>query len=182
MKKNNSGITLLALIIIVIVLIIIASISVYEGRELIAKSKVQTLETNMLTIQAKAKSYAEEIDAKIWTESGENKDSKRDNEFNKKGFINPSSSLDNKYEEQISSEIMDNNNYISYELSNEPSNESSKNALSEMGLDDINGESYIVVYDKTDYKKLDIIYTNGVTYKKVTYYTLSKLKNALSND
>ena len=76
MKKNNSGITLMVLIITIIVLIIIASISVYEGKELIIKSKINTIKTNMLTIQAKAKSYAEEIDVKIWAES--DKDTKRD--------------------------------------------------------------------------------------------------------
>ena len=103
MMKNNSGITLLALIIIVIVLIIIASISVYEGKELIAKSKVQTLETNMLIIQAKAKSYAEEIDAKIWTDN--NKDESRDNKFkNDKGFSDPVT-VEQKYLDQISNEI-----------------------------------------------------------------------------
>lgn len=165
MKKNNSGITLLALIIIVIVLIIIASISVYEGRELIAKSKVQSLESNMLTIQAKAKSYAEEIDAKIWTEKEENKDSKRDEEFGKKGFENPSV--------EIPSEV-DNTNRVFYQIS--------ENGLTNMGLDDLKNEIYIVSYDKDDYKKIDVIYPNGVTYKGTQYFTLSKLKNALSNE
>ena len=179
MMKKNSGITLLALIIIIIVLIIIASISVYEGKELIAKSKVQTLETNMLIIQAKAKSYAEEIDAKIWTEKEEEKDSKRNEEFGKKNFVNPSSSLDSKYENQINNEI-DKDNYISYSLST--STEPQKNALLEMGLDDIENENYIVVYDKKDYQKIDIVYVDGVSYKGVQYFTLSNLKNALSEE
>lgn len=165
MKKNNSGITLLALIIIIIVLIIIASISVYEGRELIAKSKVQTLETNMLTIQAKAKSYAEEIDAKIWTEKEDNKDSKRNEEFAKKEFKSPSV--------EIPSEVND-TNCVFYQIS--------EKGLTDMGLDDLKNEIYIVSYGKDDYKNIDVIYPKGVSYKKVTYYTLSKLKNALSNE
>lgn len=165
MMKNNSGITLLALIIIIIIIIIIASISVYEGRELIAKSKVQTLETNMLIIQAKAKSYAEEIDAKIWTEKEENKDSKRDEEFGKKGFENPSV--------EIPSEV-NRTNCVFYQIS--------ENGLTNMGLDDLKNEKYIVSYDKDDYKKIDVIYPNGVKYKNVIYYTLSKLKIALSGE
>lgn len=167
MVKNNSGITLIVLVITIIVLIIIASISVYEGKELIAKSKVQTIETNMLTMQAKAKSYAEEIDAKIWTEKEEDKDSARNAAFLEKGFENPSSSLDSKYNLDIT-------NYISYTISPE--------ALSGMGLDDIKNEMYIVVYDKDDYKKMDVIYPNGVSYNKKTYYTLSKLQSVLSNE
>ena len=85
MRKNNSGITLLVLVITIVVLTIIASITVYEGKELIDKSKVQTLETNMLTIQAKVKAYAEEIEAKVWAledGAGNNqKDGKRKSEF-----------------------------------------------------------------------------------------------------
>ena len=165
MMKNNSGTTLLALIIIVIVLIIIASISVYEGKELIAKSKVQTLETNMLIIQAKAKSYAEEIDAKIWTESEENKAEIRNEEFEKKGFKTPSA--------KIPSEA-NKTNCVFYQIS--------EDGLTNMGLDDLKNEKYIVSYDKEDYNKIDVIYPDGVKYKKVIYYTLSKLKIALSGE
>ncbi len=166
MKKNNSGITLIALIITIIVLLIIASITTYEGKELIAKSKAQTLENNMLTIQAKAKEYAEEIDAKIWTES--DKDTKRNEEFLSKGFINPSNSIDSKY---INIETT---NYIAYTISPE--------GLSSMGLDEIKNEQYMVIYDKDDYKKMDVIFTNGIKYKKVQYYTLSNLQSILSNE
>ena len=166
MKKNNSGITLLVLVITIIVLIIIASISIYEGKELILKSKVQTLETNMLTIQAKSKAYAEEIDAKIWTES--DKDTARDTAFSDKGFNNPSSNIDSKY---VS---INTNNYIAYDITEQ--------ALINMGLSDIKDETYMVIYDKNDYKKMDIIYPDGVSYKKITYYTLSEIQKALSDD
>ena len=81
MKKNDSGITLLVLVITIVVLTIIASIAVYEGKELIEKSKVQTLQTNLLTIQAKAKAYAEEIEAKIWTENDETRKANKRNEL-----------------------------------------------------------------------------------------------------
>ena len=165
MVKDNSGITLIVLVITIIVLIIIASISVYEGKELIAKSKVQTIETNMLTIQAKAKSYAEEIDAKIWTEKEDNKDSKRNEEFAKKEFKSPSV--------EIPSEVYD-ANCVFYQIS--------EKGLTDMGLDDLKNEIYIVSYAKDDYKNIDVIYPNGVTYKRVTYYTLSELKKALSGE
>ncbi len=165
MKKNNSGITLMVLIITIIVLLIIASISVYEGKELIAKSKVQTLETNMLTIQAKAKAYAEEIDAKIWTES--NKDSARNTEFLNKGFKNPTTTIDSKYKS------INSTNYIAYEVTGD--------ALTNMGLDSIKNEEYIVIYDKDDYKKMDVIYPEGVVYNKIQYYALSDLQSALND-
>lgn len=167
MVKDNSGITLATLIITIIVITIIATISVYEGKELIEKSKVETIETNMLTIQAKTKSYADEIDAKIWTES--NKDTARDNEFHIKGFSSASPS------QEILAQIDDNikEDYIAYTITGE--------ALIKMGLDEISDEIYMVVFKKSDYKLMDIVYQKGVTYKEITYYALSKLQNALEN-
>lgn len=163
MKKYNSGITLMALIITIIVLLIIVSISVYEGKELIAKSMIQSLENNMLIIQAKAKAYAEEIDAKIWTES--EKDAKREEEFSQKGFINQSNSIDNKYIN------IDTSNYVAYTIKPE--------GLTLMGLDEIENDQFMVIYDKEDYKKMDVIYKNGVKYKGEDIYTLSKIQEVL---
>jgi len=166
MKKNNSGITLMVLIITIIVLIIIASISVYEGKELIVKSKINTIKTNMLTIQAKAKSYAEEIDVKIWAES--DKDTKRDTEFSGKGFVNPSNNINSNY---INTNIINSSNYIAYIISSE--------GLSSMGLDEIKNEQYMVIYDKDNLKNVDVIYPEGIKYKNNTYYTLSSIQEVL---
>ena len=53
--KNEKGITLIALVITVILLFIIGGISIKMGTDLINTSKAETIETNMLTIKAKAK-------------------------------------------------------------------------------------------------------------------------------
>jgi len=184
MKRNDSGITLIVLIIIIIVLIIIASITAYEGKELISKSKIQTLENNMLTIQAKAKAYAEEIDAKIWTESDsesdvdENgntpKDVARNKEFTapKIGFTGPINITNSDILGQISQEIT--NNYAAYEVTGD--------ALVNMGLKDLKNEKYIVIYSKDNYKLMDVIYQNGVKYEKTMRYTLSNIQSVLSDE
>ena len=181
MKKNNSGITLIALIITIIILIIIVSISVHEGKELIAKSKVQSLETNMLTIQAKAKAYAEEIDAKIWTESDnageadENgytpKDRARNTQFTsaEKAFTGPINIENQEILTQLNNDIA--TSYVAYTVTGE--------ALSKIGLDEIKDETYVVVYSKNNYKLMDVIYPNGVKYENETRYTLSNLQSAL---
>ena len=169
MMKNNSGITLATLIITVIVITIIATISVYEGKELIAKAKVETLETNMLTIQAKAKSYADEIDAKIWTET--DKDTARDNEFYAKGFSAPIN-LSSEMLEQVNDDVK--SDYVAYTITGD--------VLKNMGLDEISNETYIVVFNKSQYKSMDIIYQDGVIYKKEKYFSLSKLHKALENN
>lgn len=177
MKKNDSGITLLVLVITIVVLTIIASIAVYEGKELIEKSKVQTLQTNMLTIQAKAKAYAEEIEAKIWTENDENqKSSKRDRLFReKKSFSYPVSISDTNVLSQISVDVKGENGdkYIAYEVTG--------NALVNMGLSDIQNERYIVIYNKDNLEKIDVMYKDGTKYNKKTLYTLSEIQKELSN-
>ena len=182
MKKNNSGITLLVLVITIVVLTIIASITVYEGKELIDKSKVQTLQTNMLTIQAKAKAYAEEIEAKIWVLNGTDKENERDNAFLDKGEFKKlpyqEDNLTQTHLEHLSDEIKS-GEYSAYLVTG--------SALEKMGLNDISNEIYYVVYNQkenengNDSMLIDVIYKEGIRYNKNTYYTLSEIQNALSN-
>ena len=55
--------------------------------------------------------------------------------------------------------------------------------LKEMGLSDLANETntgdYVVVYDASNYKNLDIIYVPGIEYKNIMYYTLSSLQEAI---
>ena len=67
MKKNNKGVTLIALVVTIIILLIIASIAVGAGKGTIKKAKLENLKTNMLLIQAKSKEYVEEAGFKIGT-------------------------------------------------------------------------------------------------------------------
>lgn len=159
--KNNKGITLAALVITIIIMIIIASIAVYEGTEMISKSKVQTIQTNMLTIQAKAKAYAEEIEAKVWAlkeGTGENKkEGKRQKEFKNKGLIGPTES----------------NGKLEYTFDDD--------GLKNMGLDELNASDYIVIFSN-DYNSIDVKYKNGIQYENNTYYTLSELEQAMKTE
>ncbi len=63
-KKAEQGITLMALVITVAVLLIIASIGINAGTDIIKKAQLESIKTNMLLIQAKAKEYVEEVSFK----------------------------------------------------------------------------------------------------------------------
>lgn len=157
MKKtinNNSGITLIVLVITVIVMTIIASIVVYEGKELISKSKAQTIETNMLTIQAKAKAYAEEIESKVWA-LGSNKESERTSEFSSKGLTR------------------ENDTSTEYTVTD--------TGLENMGLSELKGEVYVVIFSN-NYKTIDVEYSQGIKYEGKTIKLLSELQKALSSE
>lgn len=154
---KNSGITLVALVLTVIIMTIIASIAVYEGKEIITKSKIQTLETNMLTIQAKAKAYAEEIDAKVWA-LGDDKEDKRTGAFKKKGLER------------------ENDSSLEYTVTDD--------GLVMMGLGDLkrkNGDEFTVIYSN-DYKSIDVKFVNGISYKNVPYYNLSEIQGILKDN
>ena len=85
--NNNKGITLLALAITIIVLSIIAGISINAGKQAIDQAEFQTIETNMLIIKAKAKSYAEEIEAATWALSDDEKTTERQSLFETNYFM-----------------------------------------------------------------------------------------------
>ena len=167
--QKNSGITLIALTITIIIMMILASISIYEGKGIIRRSKMQTLETNMLTIQAKSKSYAEEIEAKIWTES--DKSSARDDEFSNRGFDNATSTVTTEQLNQISDEIK--NSYVAYTVN--------KYALKNMGLGELKEGEYLIIFNENDYNLMDVIYINGAEYNENIYYSLSSLQEAIEN-
>ena len=60
MARNNKGITIVSLVIVIIVLIIIEGVSISVGGNVIKSAKLQSINTNMLLIQAKAKVIFEE--------------------------------------------------------------------------------------------------------------------------
>ncbi len=176
--KDNNGITLVALALTVIAMLIIGGVSIYEGRRAIGEAKIQTLETNMLAIKAKAKAYAEEVDAGTWALNDTEKANKKkslytgstsDNGYGMAEFsIN---SLDNTVKSQIYSEINQSKCEV-YEITN--------NTLEKMGLKDIakdEGSKYLVIYDSDNFNKMDIVYTNGIQLENETYYTLSVLQS-----
>ena len=185
MINKEKGITLIALVITVIVLIIIASISVYEGTKTIKEANAQTIETNMLAIKAKAKSYAEEIEAATWAYSSDKKQEERSKLYtgniNENGYgmvASSISSVEKEAKAQLNAEINQENCEV-YEIT--------ENTLTKMGLkelvNDIKGDGkYLVVYDLDNFNKMDIIYTSGINYKETKYYTLSSIQSVRDNE
>lgn len=76
MRSRRKGITLISLVVTVTVLIILAGISIYSGKGVIERAKLEELKTNMLLIQAKAREYVEEADFKIGIVSEEERTGK----------------------------------------------------------------------------------------------------------
>lgn len=151
MNQNNKGITLVALTLTIIILIIITSVTVYTGTNIIKQVSLQNTNTDMMLIQAKVKTIAEQ--AKF------NKDNS-----NYKGTPLVQV-LDNKKTDKLVDEgiVEDITKY--YLLS--------KSDLDSMGLEKIDiADGYLVNYENEE-----IIYVRGFQKDDNTYYKLSDIKN-----
>lgn len=171
--KNNRGITLTALVIVILILIILASVTINISKETIKRANLEDLKTNLLLIQAKAKTFCEEVTFKT-----ANLDSSKEEDVAKIQEIKTAeykgTALDN-CEHNIKSAaadagISDFTNY--YYLNNED--------LSQLGvnIEPKEDEYYLVKYDISD---VEVVYTRG--YKANdgnTYYKLSDI-NKIEN-
>ena len=164
---NQKGITLIALVVTIIVLSILASISVIQGTSMIERAKAETAETNMLTIKAKAKQYAEDVEAKNWTKTGNTKQTANETEYTTKYLFE-------KITESTASWFEDTENNTYYKLT--------KQALEKMKLDELyeDNKTYVIKYPNDgSTQNIDIIYSSGVKFQKQTYYELSELQEVL---
>lgn len=150
MNKGQKGITIVSLVITIVVLIIIASITVYTGSGVIKQATLQTINTNMMLIQAKTKTIAEQ--AKFNNDTS-----------GYKGILVSDISGDNNIDKLKNDGIIE--DASSYYMLTEAD-------LKDMGLDKISiDKGYIVNYDTEE-----IIYVGGVEKDGNIYYKLSELK------
>lgn len=148
---KEKGISLITLVITVIVLIIITSIGVYTGTDIIKKANLQNVNTNMMLIQAKAKTISEQ--AKF------NKDNS-----NYKGTKLTDIDGNEKIDKLVTDNIIEDKEKY-YLLS--------QTDLNEMGLEKISvDDGYIINYDTNE-----VIYVKGFEANNKSYYKLTEMKN-----
>lgn len=166
--ENKKGITLVALTITIVVMIIIASITAYEGINLLKQSKLQDLVTNMLLIQAKAKEYLEEVnfqtanipDTNVEEINKIKDENLKGTKITDSGITDVQTAAYNT--EAILMEKEDEYYYLNQQI------------LEEMGLKDLNSEEYgyfIIRYDLENFK-VEVINTKGYNGN----YTLEQLQ------
>ena len=143
--KTQKGITLVALVITVVLLLILASVGAYYGNEVIRQANLESLKTDMLIIQAKAKEYVEEATFKMGIKPDDAKKQQARQEvyitIAKLKQLNQAISEDGI---NVPSEITTNENFYYV----------TRDSLKEMGLDNIetggnNGE-YLIEFDENN--------------------------------
>lgn len=146
--SNCKGITLISLAVTIIILVIFATVSINYAQDILEKSAVENIETNMLLIKAKAKVFAEEYNF-----SGDA------SKLYGTKVSETSESLITQYNASVG------NRYSEYYYLNE-------NDLENMGLAITNG-NYLVNYD---YNNIDIVYVEGIRVNGELYHTLSEIE------
>lgn len=156
MKRENKGITLVALIITITVLLILAGISFYKGKETIQRAELEELKTNMLFIQAKAKEYVEEANFKIGINAPEEKiETVRNDIYAKQEKLEEV--------EEIPSQITQMENCAYYTMTNE--------TKQKWGLEKLEDEKdYVIEFNEID-ASVQIYYLPGYNGK----YSLSDI-------
>lgn len=153
MERSQKGITIVSLVITIIILLIIGGTTVYIGTSVIKQATLQTVNTNMMLIQAKTKTIAEQ--AKF-----------NNNQDNYKGTVLSEVSGNKKIDELLEVGVIDDASKF-YLLS--------KDDLVSMGLEKIDIEDGYIV----NYETEEVIYVRGYENDGITYHKLTDMKNVV---
>lgn len=142
--KVENGITIIALIITIILMLILAGVGMHFGSGALDKAKLEDIKTDMISIKTKAKIVTEQYNFKDIEDLVGSQAS--DEEIQKLG-------LTEKEKNQI--------------------RKLSSGDLSSQGLSSIEGDIYVVYYDKANPNNCEVYYLNGYQGK----YSLSELQD-----
>ena len=179
MEKNN-GITMVALVITVIILLILSGISINAGSNIITKSKLENIKTDMMLIKVKGKEYVENANFNLGTSFEKLTD---ENEKNTR-LKNAKTKLKGTEIENI--EDLDSKLSITSDKFKEEKEKMiyyyklSTQDLEDMGIENVksdekNGE-YIIKYDIKNIE-IEIYNTQGFKNEDKYYYSLSELES-----
>ena len=183
--RKNEGITMVSLAIIVVLLLILAGISIGAGNNMIKRSELENIKTNMLLIEVKGKEYVEKANfnlgniAKIDIVNEEEKQQEIQNRINnaKEQLVGIEIEELTDFLEDIGvtseSFATDNSNNIYYYTL-------STQNLIDMGLPNLKSDNdngwYIVKYDVKNIE-VEVYNTRGFKVDNNTYYSANEINN-----
>jgi Tfp pilus assembly protein PilE len=176
--KNNQGITMIALVVTIVILLILAGISIGTGNNIIKKSELENLKTNMLLIKVKGLEYVENANFNLGTSIDSVNDEEKNNrienakaELKGEEITETNSFLNNIgiTEEEFQA---DNSEYIFYyRLTTEN--------LSDMGISNLESNEkkgwYVIKYDVKN-AQVEIYNETGIETDGITYYSLGEIE------
>lgn len=175
--KKNKGITMISLVITIMLLLILAGISIKAGGNIINKSDLENMKTDMLLVKVKGKEYVENANFNLGTSF-----EKLTDESEKSKRIDMAKSKLKGTEIQNTSDLDSKLGITSERFEQEKTNLSfyyklSVSDLEEIGITEtkLKGE-YIINYNVKE-MIVEIYNTQGFENGGKTYYSLSELEN-----
>ena len=163
--KSEKGLTIKSLIIIITILLAIIGVVIYFSKNLIEMRKLESLETNMLVIQAKAKECCENAKTKLSASPTDETKQEAKNYLDNIGSVNY-----NDLHIDIEKFNIENKDFF-YLLTEE--------SFEKMGITNISSNEktgyYFVNYD-IENEKVEVYNSKGYTKNDVTYYSLTELQ------
>lgn len=170
--EKEQGLTAISLIITIIVVLILVAISIRYGKEIITKTKLQELKTNMLFMQATAMKSLENVKfdgnvnqllgtpLKLDTENSKTEDEKKEIREKAKDSAEEYINMTGKY--QNIDEFLDNCYYLTDQ------------DLTDMGLKQEIGKNFLLIYNISEIK-VEVIYVEGFKQNDTLYHSLEKI-------
>ncbi|MBQ2937447.1 MAG: hypothetical protein IJE05_00965 [Clostridia bacterium] len=177
--KKSKGITMVSLVITIIILVILASISIVVGNNVIKKSELENLKTNMLLIKVKGEEYIEKANFNLGTTIDTVAEEEKNNRIQKakeelKGEeILEESVFNGNINITVDNITTDNANYIYYyKLTTQN--------LIDIGLSNVESDEkngwYIIKYDIKNVQ-VEVYNTKGFEKEETKYYSLSEIQD-----
>lgn len=177
--KKNRGITMVTLVITIVILLILAGVSIGIGNNVIKKSELENLKTNMLLIEVKGKEYVENanfnLGTTIDTVSAEEKNNRiqKAKEQLKGEEIQDDSIFNGNINITLDNLTTANANYIYYyKLTTQNLIDI---GISKVKSDEDNGW-YIIKYDIKNVQ-IEVYNTKGFENGEEKYYSLTEMKD-----
>ena len=160
---------IITLFIAVVIIIVIAILIIIFMKRTFEKTSFQDLRTNLLLIQAKAKTYTENVNVET-----ANLDTEKEEDSTKIAEVK---------DQKLKGTVL------------ESCDDSIKNAAKQVGIEDWTDFYYLTQEDLNDmeininvekdtyylvkynFEDTEVVYTKGYEYKGITYYKLSEMKN-----
>ena len=171
--KCNEGITMVALVLIIIILLILAGISIGTWNNVIEKSNLENIKTNMLLIEVKAKELVQNANFNLGTSYDNIADENQKNERLQQAKLQlKGEEIENINEFNIGIEKGIDELEVYYKLSTED--------INNMGITNIKSDNkngwYIVKYNIRNIE-VEIYNTKGFRVDNKTYYSLTDIQN-----
>ena len=175
--KKNKGITMVTLVITIVILLILAGVSIDLGSNVIKKSELENLKTDMLLIEVKGKEYLENANFNLGTTIDTVEEQEKNNRIQKakeqlKGEeIKDDSIFNGNINITLENITTDNTNYIYYyKLTTQN--------LIDIGVPKVKSDEdngwYIIKYDIKNVK-IEVYNTKGFENGETKYYSLTEV-------